>query len=464
MKIVYGVFCGESYGGGVGEVAFEMAEAASKENQVLLVHTGPRTRIKKINSNYSRLIIGSISEGEVFIPRFSPENLKYLFSRLDKFNPEVVHVHDNGPLSFLLQVWAVRRNVPCLNTLHLLPTKAGDFGAKEVSKGLGRLADLDLTRKYLLLFLNNCDALIALNQEAEKDARKFGYKGRCFLIPNGRNLNWYGKKSPPRITLEEKKLIYIGHLCLRKNQKFLLQALRYLPRNYSLDLLGGYFEKRYLDLLKSIKGKYGLKVNFLGKVSHSQVPQYLGKSHLFVSASEMEVQSLVVMEALASGTPVVGLSNETIDEFVDNTVGARLSKRAKPAEFAKEIEKICSLSQKEYSWLCQGAKKKVAAFDWSQVISKTVAVYQEVIKEKRLMGGKNRESALFSDLKTLATLLDSEVGTNTQRRINEFEKKLVMVFDKNYLYVFLVLIIAFFGRSLLELSKNLKEFKETLTS
>ena len=47
----------------------------------------------------------------------------------------------------------------------------------------------------------------------------------------------------------------------------------------------------------------------------TQIPNYLERAHVFPSASKMEVQSLVVIEALASGTPVVGLSNETIDEL-----------------------------------------------------------------------------------------------------------------------------------------------------
>ncbi len=49
------------------------------------------------------------------------------------------------------------------------------------------------------------------------------------------------------------------------------------------------------------------------------------KTHAFVSASKMEVQSLAIIEALASGSPVIGLGNETVDELVDETNGSTVA-------------------------------------------------------------------------------------------------------------------------------------------
>lgn len=464
MKIVYGVYCSESYGGGVGEVAYEIASAFSQKHQVLLVRTGPKTRIKKVSPNYSQLIIHSSSDGEIFIPRLNLESMRYLFMVLDRFNPDIIHVHDNGPLNFLLQVWAVKHQVPCFYTLHLLPTKTSEFGAKEFSKKLGRLIDTDIAQNYLLLFLNNCDAVVAPNKEAEKDVLKFGYTGRCFIIPNGRYLKLYDKGEPSEIVQKEKRLIFVGHLCERKNQEYLLRVMRYLPKNYVLDLMGPYLDEGYLRKVKEYREKNHLtNVNLVGKITHSQLPRYLKKSHLFVSASRMEVQSLVVMEALASGTPVVGLSNETIDEFIDDSVGRKLPKNTPAKEFAKRVDEICNLGQADYVKLCQKAKERVAGFDWDQVVAKTKEAYFEMIEMKKKTGRREKRSALFSDLSTLATLLDTEVGTNTHKRIISLERKLISVFDKNYLYVFLMLVVVFLGDSLLRLSKALKEFKETLT-
>lgn len=465
MKIVYGVYCGESYGGGVGEVAYEIAKAFSKKHQVLLVRTGEKTKVVKISPTYSQLVVRSTADGEIFIPKLNLEQIRKIFKVLDRFKPEIVHLQDNGPLNFLLQVWAVKHQIPCFHTLHLLPTKTSEFGVKEFSKKIGRLIETDIAQDYMLLFLNNCDALIFINKEAEKDTQKFGYKGKSFLIPNGRFLKMYDKGKPSDITQKEKRLIYVGHLSRRKNQEYLLRVMKYLPQSYILEIVGSFLESGYLNRIKEYRQKNKLfNVNLVGKIAHSQLPEYLAKSHLFVSASRMEVQSLVVMEALASGTPVVGLSNETVDEFIDSAVGIKLTKKTTPREFAKAVEKIGNLNQKEYEKLCQNAKKRVADYDWDRVVAKTEAAYLEMIEEKRKTGSSEKRSTLFPDLNTLATLLDAEVGTNTQKRIINLEKKLASVFDRNYLYVFLILVVVFFGNSLFQLSKNLKELKETLTS
>jgi hypothetical protein len=96
----------------------------------------------------------------------------------------------------------------------------------------------------------------------------------------------------------------------------------------------------------------------------------------------MEVQSLVVIEALASGTPVVGLSNETIDELINEEVGVWLERDIDPVYFAKQIERICNLPAEEYQKMCQAARQRVAHLDWSNVVKSTADAYWEILKTK----------------------------------------------------------------------------------
>jgi hypothetical protein len=97
----------------------------------------------------------------------------------------------------------------------------------------------------------------------------------------------------------------------------------------------------------------------------------------------MEVQSLSVIEALASGTPVIGLSNETIDELVDARVGFALPQRASPAAFAQRIQALCSLPQPHYDRLCRSARARVAHLGWPQIQAQTAAAYAELAERRR---------------------------------------------------------------------------------
>jgi hypothetical protein len=107
----------------------------------------------------------------------------------------------------------------------------------------------------------------------------------------------------------------------------------------------------------------------------------LERSHLFVSASKLEVQSLAIVEALASGTPVVGLSNETVDELVDDAVGCRLARDATPEEFARCVTEICSLPASKYEQLCRSARQRVEHHDWPHVQDLTVEAYETIRNE-----------------------------------------------------------------------------------
>jgi len=223
--------------------------------------------------------------------------------------------------------------------------------------------------------------LIALNQPALESIRDFGFEGPIFVVPNGRALAHYDQCKFADNRAEKKVLVFIGFLSDRKNQSYLLKTLNALPDHFILRLIGKPLNTEYQNKLEKYIQKNNLKnVEFIGQITHDQIPNYLEEAHVFPSASKMEVQSLVVIEALASGTPVVGLSNETIDELVSEDVGAWLAKDQKPAAFAKQIERICNLPADQYQKVCQNARAQVQHLDWSNVVDSTVEAYQEILK------------------------------------------------------------------------------------
>ena len=104
----------------------------------------------------------------------------------------------------------------------------------------------------------------------------------------------------------------------------------------------------------------------------------------------MEVQSLAVLEALASGTPVLGLSNETIDELVDASVGGRLPKNTPPEEFARAVRTLCETDKDSYKGMCHDARKRVARYDWSNNLDLTEKMYAGASPR----GGRNPRGVL----------------------------------------------------------------------
>jgi len=383
MKVVFISLFRIGFGGGEGRAAYELARHFAGQHDVVLICPGERTTLYRDERGLRVLGVNSAGDGNVCVPILSQKNVNRILEFLDDFGPHIVHAHEPVSLALVGQIWAKMRGVPFVHTTHVLPSRILDFGAADVFKAFKGPLTESVARQYLDNFYQGCDAVVALNDFAAADIRRLGYDGHILMIPNGRDLAKYAvcKNADPASC--EKVLTFVGFVNSRKNQLYLLQALKYLPPTYRLQIVGGFLDPTYGRQLEDFARAHGLRnVVFTGQVEHEQIPTYLEQTHVFISASKMEVQSLVVLEALASGTPVVGLSNETIDELVDEQVGCRLSKDSPPEEFARRVQAICEQSPSAYAQMCQNARQRVERFDWANVVRLTGSHYESLIAAK----------------------------------------------------------------------------------
>lgn len=382
MKVVFASLFQSGMGGGAGRVAHELAGAFAREHQVVMVCPQARTGLVEGDRGYQIFGVKSAGDDEFHMPQLSGKAVRAIFDFLNEYRPDVIHAHDPALIGLICQVWAGMNQVPFVHTAHVLPSKALDFGTSDALniKLLKSNFSESITQRVLEDFYSNCDAIIALNQSALESIRDFGYQGRLYVIPNGRDLSKYNTCGFPSLEDEQKVITFVGYITNRKNQFYLLRVLRHLPDQIKLRLIGKSLDEEYMHKLDEYQAEHDLQgVEFLGQVPHQDIPAHLAESHLFPSASIMEVQSLVVLEALASGTPVVGLSNETIDELVDDQVGKRLPADADPEAFAREIERLLSLEDAAYQDMCQRARERVSHLDWSNVVQKSARAYRELL-------------------------------------------------------------------------------------
>ena len=385
MKIVFTSIFRPGHGGGAGRVAHELAHSFALDHEVVMVCPANKSGISQDDAGLLVYGIRSAGDTEFQMPDLSSRAVRQLFEFLDDFQPDIVHAHEPALMGLIGQIWAKMNRVPFVHTTHVLPSRAIEFGTSEAIHIPGPILKSSLTsyavQSVLGNFFRNCDALIALNQPALESIRDFGFEGPIFVVPNGRALAHYNQREFADNKSEQKVLVFIGFLSDRKNQSYLLKTLKALPAYYTLRLIGKPLNAEYQTKLERYIQKNNLKnAEFVGQITHEQIPDYLEEAHIFTSASKMEVQSLVVIEALASGTPIVGLSNETIDELVSVDVGAWLAKDQKPTAFAKQIERICNLPPDQYQKVCQNARERVQHLDWSNVVDSTVKAYHEILK------------------------------------------------------------------------------------
>lgn len=382
MRIVYGASRPENIGGGETKVAFDMAREMAKNHEVLIVHPSmhDETLVEK-EGNFIRYGIRSVERGNVYTPKLDPGEVRKLKNYLDRFNPDVVHSHTLVWMGQILQDWAIKNGKPFFYTTHILPSRAAEWTDLDSAKSaVKKFTDSGLFKDYISSFYNSCSVIITLNEESEGDLREFGYNGKSYVIPNGTQLSQFMKIDIADINEANINLIFTGNISKRKRQMFLVESMVGMPSNYHLYLAGDVdVDGSYMEKVKSYIHKHKLKnVHMLGKIPFSEIPSTIEKCHYFVSASSAEVQSLAIIEALASGRPIIAIENQTTRELVSEENGLLLSASTTPSEFAEAVQQLHS-RKNQYTQLSSNARELAQMFDYDEIIKRTVKVYTDHI-------------------------------------------------------------------------------------
>lgn len=190
------------------------------------------------------------------------------------------------------------------------------------------------------------DGLITINQEDYRRAQKF-YAGKTILIPGvGIDLDKFQKKDSIRQEIRNKLgipdgkiiLMSVGELTKRKNHMAVVEALARL--------------KEY-DILYVICGDGPLKAQLRAKAEEIGVRDRLKllgfrkdiaelhkAADIFVFPSLQEGLPVAVMEAMASGLPIVASKIRGNEDLISNNQGGYLVNPKKSEQIAKAIEKM----------------------------------------------------------------------------------------------------------------------------
>lgn len=159
-------------------------------------------------------------------------------------------------------------------------------------------------------------------------------ENKTTVIYNGVDVN----KFCPVGDQKQKRILYGGGLISSKGIDDLLQALSLITKKYpdiKLDILGSGNWEDYQDKVRDL-GILG-NVKYHGHVSHENIHEYYKQSLIFVLPTKHEAFNLMILEAMASGLPVVATNVSSIPEVVQDEVNGFLVPWNKPKDLAKRI-------------------------------------------------------------------------------------------------------------------------------
>ncbi|HEV3404383.1 MAG TPA: glycosyltransferase [Gaiellaceae bacterium] len=179
-----------------------------------------------------------------------------------------------------------------------------------------------------------------------------------------------------------RRLIGIGALYEAKGWEYLIEAIALVARtrrDFQLDLVGDGLQRGELEALVARLGVTEL-VAFHGWLPKEEVAERLRDSDVFVITSRYDSNPCAVIEALASGVPVVGTAVGGIPDMVADGLGL-LAKPRDPESIARQIE--AALDEPEAWDRAAIARTARERYGIESVGRSFASIYEEVIARAR---------------------------------------------------------------------------------
>lgn len=291
------------------------------ENCKLLVNRGANVSI--VAPNYVNYSIKALLKAKGIklyeIPLRDSHPLQYFWKLLKIINDEgfnILHVNGNSG-TMLIEILAGILGHVKVRIVHSHNTKTAH---PILNKILNPFLEILATHRFAC---NNA-------------AGQWLFGNRKFLvINNGINLKKYQYKTNDKKKKKKIVLGNVGRFNFQKNQDFLIDLIRLLNDDFLLLLIGDGVN------MKSLKEKVNVfnleeRVIFTGTVNN--VNDYLKKMDVFLLPSRFEGQPFSVIEALASGLPI--LISNTVSKEIKLARGIKFLSINDPYEWISELKKI----------------------------------------------------------------------------------------------------------------------------
>ena len=169
------------------------------------------------------------------------------------------------------------------------------------------------------------------------------------------------------------KIVMVGRLCEQKNPLLLLNAFCSLQDNYQLYYIGDGPLRTEIEK-EILNKKLNERVKILGWVDN--VPEVLPSFDIFVLPSRWEGMPLAMLEAMASGLPVISSDIPSNRFLIENTNGELF--KSEDAISLKEKIEYLGRDPKKRALISQDAYKKIKAnFSLDARICSLRRIYEE---------------------------------------------------------------------------------------
>jgi glycosyltransferase involved in cell wall biosynthesis len=229
-----------------------------------------------------------------------------------------------------------------------------------------------LFRKFVPASARRADRVLAVSEHTKRDlAEHYGIsEDKIVVTPNGVDPVFHPNGSAPD---RPPYALFVGGIQPRKDPLTAIEALALVDRDLNLVVVGQ--EKRGGEEVRRAVLRLGLeqRVELAGHVEHEELADLYRGAACLVFPSRYEGFGLPVLEAMASGTPVVAAATGAVPEVAGDA--AILVEPGQPEAIADGIRR--ALADRER--LVTAGLQRASRFSWTETARRTLSVYRELL-------------------------------------------------------------------------------------
>jgi len=263
---------------------------------------------------------------------------------MKKFSPDVVHIQSHFFICYTVFRIAKSLGFPVIGTNHFMPENLTHYLKL---KGAAEKMFSNLGWRYFKTVFEKLDAITTPTRSAAKLLEVIGLNREILPISCGIDLEIFkpsnnGDYLKKKYNLPQKKtFLYIGRIDKEKKVDVLIRAFK-----KALETIDAHFviagKGAEVEKLKELTQELGLKNNitFTGFVPDRDLPNLYRVADCFVIAGIAELQSIVTMEAMASGLPVIAVNEMALPELVHDKENGFLFENGNEEQIADDMKKM----------------------------------------------------------------------------------------------------------------------------
>jgi len=333
------------------------------------INLGPNIAVTR----FSSFFFGSGSgQGRMVLPT----GLRWL--EVAPFKPDVIHTQTFFGTGFEALVASRVLGVPLVGTNH---TAIKGFLMYNPIKT--KWMDNAIV-KYVNWYYERCEIVTAPSRSVFVEMDESGFKKPGIPLSNPIETEIF-KPLVNRAALRKKfkigdyAIVHAGRLANERSVDVMIRALplvkKSIPKSELVFSGRGADEQEFRKLAQDLGVADSVK--FLGFLSQVELVEAYNASKVFAITSTADTQSMVMMQAMAAGLPVVGVNARALPEFINDNNGF-VVEPGNPKALAERLIKILE-DPKLQKKLGDGGRKTALQFSPEKIADRWEAIYSSII-------------------------------------------------------------------------------------